>query len=49
MYNIIRLEDQNIVEKTLTLDEAEKKIIFYDSEESPHVIRLENPSTSFHD
>lgn len=48
MYKIIRLSDKDIVEKTATLEEAEKKIIFYDTEESPHKIELDDPKSEYY-
>lgn len=35
MYKIVRLSDNAILEENLSKEEAEKKIIFYDSEQVP--------------
>lgn len=38
-YAIVRLEDQEVVEPNLTKEEAEKRIIFYDTQEDPHEVQ----------
>ena len=38
-YKIVRSSDQVVVETCSTLDEANKKIIFYDTTENPHYIQ----------
>jgi len=38
MCKIIRQSDNWVVETCKTREEAEKKIIFFDTEEEPHVI-----------
>lgn len=37
-YAIVRIKDRQIVEPNLTKEEAEKRIIFYDTQEDPHVV-----------
>jgi hypothetical protein len=41
-YKIVRSSDQVVVEQNLTKEEAEKRIIFYDSPETPHYIQAPN-------
>ena len=42
-YKIIRVKDNQVVEPNLTEEEANRKIIFYDTEADPH--RIEKPDS----
>lgn len=37
-YQIVRISDNQIVDSCSSIEEANKKIIFYDSPETPHKI-----------
>lgn len=38
MYSIVRVSDHQVVESNLTKEQADSKIIFYDTPESPHKV-----------
>jgi hypothetical protein len=46
-HQIIRVSDGQVVKSNLTKEQAEKLIIFYDTESDPH--KIQDTSTTFDD